>query len=191
MKVLFVVIFLIALSNADNESEEEFQNWKLKFDKSYTSVEEENKHKEIWFETLKFVREHNKLADQGLKSYRVEMSYFADMGEEEYEACFISSSTKKHNGATFSGQIGGSALPETVDWREKGYVTPVEDQKECGSCWAFSADGSCRYNPDTVGATCNGSVPINSGDEYALKEAVATSGPISVGIKSKNKECVS
>uniref|UniRef100_A0A668UY44 Uncharacterized protein n=1 Tax=Oreochromis aureus TaxID=47969 RepID=A0A668UY44_OREAU len=114
-------------------------------EKSYDSPSEEAHRKQIWLSNRKLVLMHNILTDQGLKSYRLGMTYFADMSTNSWfprAALGSFNSSLPHRGSTFVQLPNGTALPDTVDWRDKGYVTEVKDQKQCGSCWAFSATGA-------------------------------------------------
>ncbi|XP_056020432.1 cathepsin L-like [Ostrea edulis] len=47
---------------------------------------------------------------------------------------------------------------------------------------------TCQYQQDNVGATCQGFVSLPSGDEQKLQEAVASVGPVSVGIDARSNK---
>jgi len=49
-------------------------------------------------------------------------------------------------------------------------------------------DEQCHYSPNNVGATVSGFVDITENDEEALKSAIATQGPCSVGIQADNDD---
>ncbi|XP_056283188.1 cathepsin L.1 [Pseudoliparis swirei] len=150
MKLLIVVAAALAVASCASISLEdlEFHAWKLKFARSYNSMAEDLQRKEIWLANRRHVLVHNIMADQGIKSYRLGMTYFADMENEEYkrlisQGCLLSFNTSlPHHGSAYLRLLEGGDLPNTVDWRDKGFVTAVKDQKQCGSCWAFSTTGS-------------------------------------------------
>ncbi|XP_068194435.1 cathepsin L.1 [Antennarius striatus] len=150
MKLLVVIVAVLAVASCASVSLEdlEFHAWKLQFGKSYSSPSEETHRKEIWLTNRKLVLVHNIMADEGIKSYHLGMTYYADMHNEEYKRLVTRGSLRSFNaslprkGSTFLRVFEGTDLPSSVDWRDKGYVTDIKDQKQCGSCWAFSATGS-------------------------------------------------
>jgi cathepsin L len=125
--------------------EDVWSDFKETHEKSYSHPAEEEKRKQIFAENLKRIEMHNYLHAKGLKGYTLGINVFADMEHSEFVATFNglrrSNATDLDRVAYMSPNIP-LTLPDEVDWRKKGYVTPVKNQGHCGSCWSFSATGS-------------------------------------------------
>jgi len=137
--------FLVARRPAnarEDEYEREFKSFVGRFQKTY--LEEERAAR---FEAFK--RNYMFIASENAKghSYQLGINEFADMTPEEFMAThtgFKSSAQKTWGELPHLGKhvYSGAALPDSVDWRTKGAVTPVKNQAHCGSCWAFSSTGA-------------------------------------------------
>ena len=75
LSVLLVLIGIATCSLTSLENQLEWISWKLKYNKSYRSQEDENVYKATWLKNKAFVEDHNRKEDT---KFKVELNQFAD-----------------------------------------------------------------------------------------------------------------
>ncbi|XP_047318994.1 ervatamin-B-like [Impatiens glandulifera] len=126
-------------SRTDEEIMNIYKKWMVENGKVYNGIDEFEKRFEIFKDNLVFIDAHN----SENRTYKVGLNVFSDLTDEEYRSYYLG---LKYDGDVQSVQSEpdsavspGEILPESVDWRTKGAVSPIRNQGQCGCCWAFSA----------------------------------------------------
>ncbi|RXN38334.1 cathepsin S-like protein [Labeo rohita] len=141
--LLFAVCCSAVLAHFNTNLDQNWELWKKTYNKFYSSKDEELGRRELWERNLELITIHNLEASMGLHSYDLGMNHMGDMTTEEILPLLATTDIipDLRETAEFVGS-SGAAVPDSLDWRDKGYVTSVKNQGKCGSCWAFSAVGA-------------------------------------------------
>jgi len=111
------------------------QQWMAEHGRTYKDEAEKARRFQVFKANADFVDRSNAA---GRNSYQLAINEFADMTNDEFVAMYtgfkaVPAGAKKTSGFKYENLTLSDADQQAVDWRQKGAVTGIKNQGQCGN----------------------------------------------------------
>jgi C1A family cysteine protease len=164
MKKIIILLILVSVNlqdlQFDNDTFVLYQKFLQKYSKTYETEEELTRKYYIFLENYKMLQ----VLQNSTQNYtdldeddklKLDITTLFDMTDEDYQKTYLNINVtvddlvaaQSPTNDSFAAEVTDigrhlQTIPANYDWRDKGVVTSVKAQGNCGSCYAFASVGN-------------------------------------------------